>query len=179
MNQDSSNISVEVIRKCPNMLKLKCTLKDWTNSTKVFYKAPQPPDLRQSYTGSAIPFPDAEIAFDNTINQGTIITKKSVFYIRMKYPNAYYSHLGTKLIPPHVILTVQNSKSKYTKYVVLDEVAPFRLLSYPSNPAPRTNPVFYDRSQLDNNRTQEAILRESGYRLVTPDNFWGNAVPHT
>ena len=179
MNQDSSNITVEVFRKCPNILKLKCTLKDWTPSTKVSYIAPQSPDLRQSYTGSAIPFPDAEIAFENTTNKGEIKPKKSVFYIRMRYPNSYYSHLGTRLIPPHVILTVEKNNSKYTKYVVVGEAAPFRMLSYPSSPIPRISPVFYDRCKMDNSRTQEQILRSSGYKLITPDNFWGGAVPHT
>ena len=55
-----------------------------------------------------------------------------------------------------------------------DEVAP--LDNIISSIKLKTNLCFMT-SKLDNNRTQEAILR-SGYRLVTPDDF-GKCALHT
>ena len=39
-------------------------------------------------------------------------------------------------------------------------------------------PKFYDRSHLKAPRSQESILRSSGYQLETPINFWGKSIPH-
>jgi len=179
MTKELSIIDVNYERKCPNTLKLDITVKNGQIPKKVSYLAPQSPDYRQSYTGSAMPFSDAEIAFQNSNNKGSFVPTKNYFSINMNYPNSYYSHLGTRLIPPHVILTIEFGYKKYREIVKLDDTAPFRLLSYQSTPKPRISPIFYDRSKMKNNRTQEEILRQSGYKLSTPEDFWGGAVPHT
>ena len=45
-------------------------LKEIGKSCEVSYLAAQPPQFNQSFTGSAIPYPDAEIAYENTKNKG-------------------------------------------------------------------------------------------------------------
>ena len=176
-----SSFSVNVVRAIndPRSIILECELNNLNEKTVVSYLAAAAPDYGQSYSGSALPFPDAIIAFENTQNQGSFHPETSKFAIKLAFPNAYYSHVGTRLIPPHVRINVGTNTSKESHVIELGDVAPFRLLSYQSNPVPRSNPTFYDRSHLTKPRSQEKILRESGYRLVTPYNFWGNAVPHT
>ena len=136
--------------------------------TTVSYIKPNPPNYIQSFTGSALPYNDALVAFENTENRGSFRPTSSKFSIMLKFPNAYYSHLGTRLMPPHVRITVHNGISSESKIIELTEAAPFfRLLSYQSNPVPRVSPTFYDRSHLQKPRSQEEILRSSGYRLST------------
>lgn len=164
--------------KCPRTVELKIKLKNWSPYTNVTYVAAQSPDYNQGFTGSALPFADAEMAFDQTPNFGELIPKTDTFNLILRYPNAYYSHLGSRLIPPYVRITVEQNGKKDTEYVVLGEIAPFRLLSYQTTPVARYEPGFYDRSKLKKGRSQEAILRASGYKMTTPENFWGGAIPH-
>tara|TARA_Y100000389_G_C17295404_1_gene430239 strand:- start:133 stop:684 length:552 start_codon:yes stop_codon:yes gene_type:complete len=182
MKQVFNSFSVDVENdddyKCPRMVELNIKLKNWTPNTKLTYVAAQSPDYLQSFTGSALPFADAEQAFDQTPNFGELVPKLDSFKIELQYPNAYYSHLGTRLIPPYVRITVEQNGKKNTEYVVLGEIAPFRLLSYQSTPVARYEPGFYDRGILKKGRTQEAILRASGYKMETPSNFWGGAISH-
>lgn len=163
---------------CPRKVVLNVKLNNWIPGTKVEYVAAQSPDYNQGFTGSALPFTDSEMAFDQTPNYGIIKPKKASFALKLNYPNSYYSHLGTRLIPPYVRITIDNKFGKVTEFVELGEIAPFRTLSWQNEPVGRFEPSFYDRSHLKKGRSQEAILRASGYRMETPPNFWGGAVPH-
>lgn len=42
------------------------------NGKVIKYLASAPPDFRQSYSGSGLPFPTEEIAYSNTPNSGTV-----------------------------------------------------------------------------------------------------------
>ena len=179
MRSDFQNFAIEVKKICPSKTVLRVYIKNLNKSTKVSYLAAQSPDYIQSYTGSALPFPDAEIAFQNTKNKGNFIPTSSSFDLTLRTPNSYYSHLGSRLIPPHVIFTVETNGQVEKEIIELGEIAPFRTLSYQSVPAPRNGPSFYDRSSMKLGRSQEEILRSSGYRLTTPNNFWGDFIPHT
>lgn len=177
MKQEFSSISVNATRLNNMTVNLECELFDW-KGTSVSYIAAQAPDYNQSFSGSALPFPDSIVAFDNTTNRGTFSPTSSKFTIKLKFPNSYYSHLGTRLIPPYVRITVRKGKYVFSEVVELGEIAPFRLLTYPSNPIPRAGPYFYKDNAPKKARSQETILRQSAYRLNTPKNFWGNAIPH-
>tara|TARA_Y100000389_G_scaffold179456_1_gene193539 strand:+ start:19798 stop:20337 length:540 start_codon:yes stop_codon:yes gene_type:complete len=172
------NFTVEVERNCQTSLTLNILLKKFDKYTEVSYLAAQPPNLLQSYTGSALPFPDAEIAYQNTINKGSFKPNSANLSISMKFPNAYYSHLGSRLINPHVILTVSHNNKVDREIIELGEIAPFRLLSYQSNPVPRISPLFYHRETKQKTPSQEELLRKSGYKLKTPNNFWGDRIPN-
>ena len=172
------SIKVNVVRPNPNDIILECELAKWDKNTYVSYMAAQPPNYRQSYTGSGLPFPDAISAHQSTKNIGKFHPKSNKFSIKLPFPNAYYSHLGTRLVPPHVRLTIVNKSESVTEFIELGENIPFRTLSYQSNPVPRMTPGFYNRSHLKIPRSQEKILRSSGFTLKTPSNFWGMAIPH-
>lgn len=147
------------------------------NSTLIFWAA-SPPDYRTSYTGSGLPYPNYDIAYENTPNKGTVPIVNGNFSFNIRYPSGYYTALGSAYVKPHLNLQV-NSANQLGKVNVipLGEGIPFRLLTYPPIPAtaPRTSPAFYDNRQYLPVRTQEQILRDSDYpnQLSMPANFWG------
>jgi len=150
--------------------------------SQVVFWAPHPPDYRTSYSGSALPFKDSEMAFDQTPNAGVVnVDSDGTFEISLKYPSGYYSSLGTLYVSPHIRMQhVVNGKPGKVEIIKIGEGVPFRLLTYPPVPstAPRCSPAFYDnRAQLPV-RTQEQILRDSSYpqfsqNMHMPANFWG------
>ena len=71
------------------------------------YMAASPPDFRQSYMGSGLPFPTANIAYEGSPNKGEVkISSDGVFSFTVIRPNAYYAENGSKMIQPHVHFTV-------------------------------------------------------------------------
>lgn len=172
LNNDSGDIIVKGKTKSNN-----------PNATVLFW-APAPADYITSYSGSGLPFASQEMAFDNTPNTGSVKSSDGNFEFKLKYPNGYYTGLGTVYMSPHVNIKVCENDKEQCKEIVtikLSEGIPFRSLSYPPPPgtAPRCSPMFYmgrDRLPV---RTQEQICRDSGYPQVNkmPDNFWGLAIP--
>lgn len=148
------------------------------HDAKVVFWAPAPPNYRTSYSGSALPYTNAEMAFDQTPNAGTVnVSRDGSFSFSIQYPSGYYAGLGTMYISPHIRMqTIINGKVGDTEVVRVGEGVPFRLLTYPPVPAtaPRCSPSFYARDRLPV-RTQEQILRDSAYpsKNVMPANFWG------
>lgn len=56
-----------------------------------------------SYSGSGLPYPNPEIAYDSTPNKGSVvIDNEGDFKFQIEYPNAYYVKQGTILLNPHV-----------------------------------------------------------------------------
>lgn len=154
---------------------------------KVMFWAAAPPTYSMSFSGSAMPYPNPVVAFDRTPNRGVVqVGAGGAFEFRIKYPNAYYVGLGSLYIPPHVNMKLciagrqENDPANKTVTVKIDEGIPFRLLTYPAPPSkkPRVNAMFYCEP-CQGARTQEAILRASGYpeTNITPDNFWGTRPP--
>lgn len=66
--------------------------------------APNPPDVRSSYSGSALPFPCLEIAFEKTKNIYEI-NNTGIIDVKFKFPNSYYDEEGLKkIISPFILL---------------------------------------------------------------------------
>ena len=151
------------------------------NPTIIFWAA-NPPTYVTSYSGSGLPYHDPIQAYDRTPNKGAVIAKNRKFEFAVKYPNAYYTGLGTDYQPPHVHIRVceENGDSKLHT-INLGDGIPFRLLTYPPPPgsAPRSGPMFYSGMDKLPIRTQEQICRDSGYPSVNkmPKNFWGLVPP--
>ena len=150
-------------------------------NTKLVFWAPSPPDYRTSYSGAGLPFADADMAYDQTPNAGTVnVNLDGSFAFSIQYPSGYYAGLGTLYVSPHVNLQpVVNGQAGKTEMVRVGEGIPFRLLTYPPVPstAPRCSPLFYGNRQGLPVRTQEQILRDSAYPKTNamPANFWGLA----
>jgi len=146
----------------------------------LIFRAANPPDYRQSFSGSALPYPNEEFAMENTPNQGQIVVNPAgTFSVAFRYPNAYYTNLGTTYVKPHVLFQVVHASSGEVVDkidVVLDQGIPFRTLNFVPD---RNSASFYERSFLKP-RTQEGILYDCSYPLsnIMPSNFWGACPSH-
>ena len=160
--------------------KLKVSLA----SAKVIYWAANPPDYNTSFSGSGLPYPNPEMASQNTKNIGAVVAKNGVFKVKLYYPNAYYVALGSLYVPPHIHLKI--CEEGYDKYfsIKIGAGVPYRTLTHPAPPSLnfRVDPTFYINERLTV-RSQEQILRDSGYPNYNtippeiPTNFWGKRPP--
>ena len=160
---------------------VKGTVNSNSPNPVVIYWAANPPTYSTSFSGSGLPYPNPEVAYNRTSNAGAVRANNREFSFKLKHPNAYYVGLGTLYIPPHVHIKVCESDVEDIHHTIqLGEGIPFRTLTYPAPPseAPRISPLFY---QSVNNvvRTQEQIIRDGGYPLENkmPTNFWGLRPP--
>lgn len=165
-----NNFSVKLINENNDDILVLGTVldNDENPANNITYWAPAPADRLQSFSGSGLPFPNPEVAYDNTPNYDNIEVVNGQFEFRMKYPNSYYTELGTGLIPPIVNLKVDGS-DKTTTFKI-DDGIPFRSLTHLKNHTVE----FYARDNCLV-RSQEDILRSSGYNSENPipSNFWG------
>ena len=157
------------------------TVNSNIENPNIIYWAPSPADHLTSYSGSGLPFANAEMAYQNTPNKGMVQAKNKEFSFRLKYPNAYYAHLGTLYIPPLVNIKVCDSLNENSYITVqIDDGIPYRTLTYPSPPSknPYSSPLFFYTEEKEV-RSQEQILRDSAYPKENkmPDNWWGMKPP--
>lgn len=154
------------------------------SGTVLHYFAASPAEHRVSHTASGIPFVDAKQAYDSTANWGSLaLDEAGGFSVEMPQPNAFYSGLGTRYIPPCVHLWYDDirdgGKRKHVS-VQAGNGIPFRSLRYPDlSTWPRKDATFYAVPRSEP-RTQEQILRGSAFpsdTLEMPDNFWGLRPP--
>lgn len=156
-------------------------VRSGTPNAKILYWAPAPPTYSTSYSGSGLPYPNPEVAYDQTTNTGSVNAIRGKFSFRLKYPNAYYVGLGSVYVPPqvHIKICEPGSEGKYAS-IQIDEGIPYRTLTYPAPPSnkPRISPMFYYEPEQEV-RSQETILRQSAYpeNNKMPDNFWGLKPP--
>jgi len=159
-------------------------LKNTSLNADISFWAAAPPTKGISFSGSCMPYPSPEVAYDRTPNKGIVKAVNGQFNFVLKYPNAYYIGLGSLYIPPHINfkITEPESAGKQTHNfsVQIDDGIPFRMLTYPAPPTnkPRISPLFYCEPEKGA-RSQEAILRASSYPLINamPSNFWGDRPP--
>lgn len=68
------------------------------------YSCAGPPDLRQSYSGSALPWPNPKFAFSKGSQSGWVeVDQSGKFSIKFIQPNAYYN--GNDLVPPTIYIS--------------------------------------------------------------------------
>lgn len=155
----------------------------------VMWVAACPPEIRASVMGSGLPFASHDQAFENTPNTGWAMTgPHGEVRIELQIPGAYYTGLGTVLIPPTLFIHYKEAgtsndaqkSQQHLVHVPIDLPVAFRLNTYPMQfTAPRSSPNFYTVSPEPLARSQEAILRASAYPSdnVMPENFWGTKPP--
>lgn len=149
--------------------KYKIQLKYWASNS---------PDTRASFSGSGLPFPNEEVAYQNTNNQGTYKLINRNFSLNMIKPNSYYTNQGKVLVKPHInimFMTGDNKALGKVYKVDIEDYIPYRTLSMV-----RKDVMFYHNAPLPI-RTQEQILKDSGYPEETMKehkNFWGLKPPN-
>lgn len=167
--------------KCEGMIindgegeyKVKGRLTSGKN-VKIYFWAANPPTYNSSYSGSGLPYPNPNIAFDNSTNRGIVKTIDGNFEFNIKYPNSYYLKLGSFYVEPSCYIKICGTDEIHT--IKLGSGIPFRLLTYPPPPntAPRKCPLFYKKPDIIT--TQENLLKLRSYpsKNEMPKNFWYN-----
>lgn len=156
-------------------------IKSLNDNPKILYWASNPPTNGGSFSGSGLPYPNPEVAYENTPNSGSLIAVNKRFSFELEMPNAYYIGLGSLYVPPHFHIKVfdTDSSSRYTTVKINDGI-PFRTLTHPAPPTqhPRNGAMFYHTPEQEI-RSQEQILRDNAYpsEYKMPDNFWGSKPP--
>lgn len=137
-----------------------CEIKGYSSGgTTISYRAAKPGDRRASFSGSMLPFPSEEFAFQDTPNKGTVQTDVSgMFVIRLLYPNSYYDRRGN-IVHPYVEL--HDVASGRTKRISLGTGAAFRLLDHPLN---RSGPNFYSKIKKYND--DDVAVEDQYVRLL-------------
>jgi len=160
--------------------KVNNRIMDYLKKHRVYlrYWAANPPTTGLSFSGSGLPYPNRDVAYENTPNQGTIEIYDINFSLKFIKPNSYYINQGKVLVRPHVnfMFTVgENIPIGGIYKREIEDYIPYRTLSME-----RKNVMFYQNAPLPI-RTQEQILRDSGYPEKTMKehpNFWGLKPPN-
>jgi hypothetical protein len=76
--------------------------------TELSFIAAAPADARSSSMGSGLPFGNPHIAYEGTVNRGTVPVVNGRFQLSLVPPNSYYVKNGSLLISPHVHITIGN-----------------------------------------------------------------------
>ena len=122
--------------------------------------AASPPERRVSYTGSALPYPCAAVAFCNTPNRAAL-PPDGLIDVAFAYPNAYYTpDWHTKVAPSvFVVLRPAAGDPVFVRLELPDLHALKTLVHRPE----RSGPAFYARTaDILGVQGQEAILRAVG-----------------
>ena len=134
-----------------------------------------------SFSGSGIPYPSMEVAMAPP--RRIALQSNGQFSTVIEIPSAFYQR-GRYYISPRFVLYCVNAASKAVMGkplgVALGPGIAFRRQTWPTpwdSGATRSSPMFYsNRATLPQGRTQEQVLRASGYTMKEPSNFWGEAV---
>ncbi len=123
-----------------SLLKITGSIKNQVLYNNIIIIAPNPIDRMSNYSGSGLPFPNYEIAFENTPNIHNIDSSGN-FDISFKYPNSFYIPDGINKIKPSLffIFTDSNNNSFRIQYE-LHDINALRTLV---NRSSRKNPDFY------------------------------------
>jgi hypothetical protein len=133
------------------------------------YISSAPYDRRCSFSGSGLPFPNKEVAFQNNPNKGKIDISTGSFHFTLIRPNSFYENFDI-LKSPVLRLTLDN---KIVSIEIPNIQVAYRSLQYPSM---RKNALFYNVKQPI--RSQEKVLRDSEYMVYKQaPNFWGLKPP--
>lgn len=143
-------------------------------SQTIHWVAAAPVTRGIGFAGSGAPYPNREIAFENTPHKGTIQSVDGSFTIELKdIPAGYYAGLGSIYVPPMIEFTsVLKTGTTFSTNLWINDVAvPYRWIAgspatmRPSIPDETNGRAMYygGRDQLPLFENQEALLRARGY----------------
>ena len=153
----------------------------------ILWKAANPPTRGIGFAGAGLPYPNKDIAYENTPNQGRIESNDGSFTIVLKgIPSGYFSGLGSIYIPPLIEFISRSSSGKTFQSTlwINDTAAPYRWTSGgPATLRPERDTedstgramYYYGREQLPLFDNQEAQLRAKGYPAEMVEKGWPNA----
>ena len=123
-----------------SLIKISGSVKNILQFSNIIIIASNPIDKMSNYSGSGLPFPNYEIAFENTPNIHTI-DQSGTFDVSFKYPNSFYMPDGINKIKPSIyfVFTDINNNSFRIQYELHDLLALRTLI----NRSSRKSPEFY------------------------------------
>ena len=182
VNESSFVVGFKVVHKENNCCVISGTVSglDYGKSF-LKYSACNPPTFNSNFSGSGLPFPTEDIAYEGSPNRGVAQIVNGKFSFTINFPNSYYVNMGSVYIEPHVKLIVVDENNEPLTDVEIIRLAngiPFRTLTLPSLRNWNKGPLFYENKDLPV-RTQYQILVDSAYpdKNVMPSNFWGKKPP--
>lgn len=127
--------------------KIKGTVAGSTSKSVLKYWAANPSTCSYSTPAMGLPFPNEEIAYENTPNKGEVLLDASgKFEIVIKYPAGYYTGQGETYVPPHINFLICGSQEVVRIQLPFD--APFRSLGFNlANHSREFQPVPYKKPQ--------------------------------
>lgn len=138
MNHQSRNLSVNIDIDSKKNVIIKGNVKNTFKSVTIF--AANTIDTKVSYSGSGLPFPNDEIAFENTPNIYEL--KDNTFNVSFSYPNSFYTSDHRIKIPPTIFFKFvdNNDTVSYESIKLIDNLT-LKSLSY--RHADFTQPSYY------------------------------------
>lgn len=146
--------------------------KIYPDNSKIYYEAPDSANLRSSYTGSGLPYPNKDFAYTHKSNCGVVDLnyQLSGFHINMTIPNSYYKDTNGHIQEPYILLKFMINGKQLEKKINLNKYTN-RALTYDIN---RTSPEFYSIGWKQPVRTQESILYARGMPQFELHNYSSN-----
>jgi len=143
------------------VVRIQGTIKEPSRFMKVEVVAANPPMSMTNYSGSGLPYPCADHAFENTPNHQII--DGPTFDVQFEYPNSYYVDGATTKVAPSVFFGFTTHSSTAPTFVRLDLPDPLPLRTLTHRPT-RKGPEFYSRKAeiIGVPSSQEALLRMIG-----------------
>lgn len=121
-------------------LKINGSIKNYTIYKDIIIIAPNPINRMSNYSGSGLPYPNYEIAFENTPNIHKIDASGN-FNVTFKYPNSFYMPDGINKIKPSIYFVfTKNYEKSFRLQYELHDINKLRTLI---NRSSRKNPDFY------------------------------------
>jgi hypothetical protein len=133
------------------LLKLNGVVKSPLSYQKMIVIAANSPDRMTTYTGSSLPFPNSEIAFDGTTNI-VEVPKDGRFTKIFGYPNSYYAPDGCTKVQPSIFFTLYKNQESTPMVFTLElpELIPLQVRTLTHRPLRQVKgPSFYtDKAEL-------------------------------
>lgn len=139
------------------------------------YIAPKGIHRSMSFSGSGLPYHNADQAFEGTENKGSVVSPDGSFTIELPtFPSAYYTGLGSTYVPPVLMLesTTAGGNQVFKTHLFLSpEGVPYRWTAG-SPPGPRPAPTdgqigrsmyYAGREELPLFQNQEMLCRYKGF----------------
>lgn len=148
-------------------VKLSGKVINRSNYKNVMIMAPQTIDKTSSYSGTGLPFPCADIAFEGTKNTYQV-QSNGIIDIMFTYPNSYYSVANKNKIVSSIFFVFENNNDEQ-EFVRLElkDLYPLRTLI---NRESRNGPEFYSsKYEMLPIDTAEVIMREYARLKVIKD----------
>lgn len=157
LNNEYVKCRVDILNNGKN-IRIKGTVNDMQNFKSVVLMAANPVNMSASYSGSGLPFPCADIAFENTKNIYSVQRNGTIDVI-FTYPNSYYTVANKKKVVSSIFFTFEhlNGHKQFVRFQLQDMYELRTLTNRECRQGPEFYSKKYDILPIDN---AEIIMRE-------------------